>query len=158
MAFGFKRGRISLRERIERNNATDRFYAAAAGVEPRAQTELPPKRDRVKRPADGKPALPLEKHVLAECLAALLADPRVAIAERAQSGLFQDGDRYIRVGTPGKLDISLMLVGGRYGEIECKREGKFPDERQWKRIYLIRNNGGIAGCAHNAAEAIALLP
>lgn len=120
--------------------------------------ELPPKRDKVRRPVDGKPVGRLEKHVLADVLQALRQDPRVALVERTQSGLFQDNDRYIRVGTPGKLDITLMLVGGRYGEIECKRPGGKPDERQQRRIDAIRRNGGIAGCATSAEEALGLLP
>ncbi len=153
-----RRGRLSYREQIEKNNAADRFYAAMAGKEPRAQTVLAPKRARIRRPVDGKPAVPLEKEVLADVLQALRNDPRVAMIERSQSGLFQDGDRYIRVGTRGKLDITLMLVGGRYGEIECKREGLSPDERQQARIEAIKRNGGIAGYAWSAESALALLP
>jgi len=119
---------------------------------------LPPKRSRVRRPVDGKPVVPLEKEVLADVLQALRRDPRVALVERSQSGLFQDGDRYIRVGTPGKLDITLMLVGGRYAEIEVKRPGGKPEPHQQNRIDAIRRNGGIAGFATSAEEAIALLP
>lgn len=153
-----RHGRLSHREQIEQNNAADRFYAAMAGKEPQAQTVLPPKRDRVRRPVDGKPAVPLEKEVLADVLQALRNDPRVAIVERSQSGLFQDGNRYIRVGTPGKLDITIMLLGGRYGEIECKRPGLAPDERQKARIDSIKRQGGIAGYAWSVESALALLP
>lgn len=143
---------------IERHNASDRYWATFFGKPPAFQRALPPKREKITRPVDGKPALPLEKEVLADVLKALRDDPRVALAERAQSGVFQDGDRYIRVGTPGKLDITIMLVGGRYGEIEVKRPGGKPDERQALRISTIRANGGISGYATSAEEALALLP
>lgn len=119
---------------------------------------LPPKSDRIRRTADDKPALPLEKHVLAAALEALRRDPRVALVERTQSGLFQDANRYIRIGVRGKLDITGMLVGGKYFELEAKRPGAKPDERQALRIATIKANGGIAGYFTSAAEALALLP
>jgi hypothetical protein len=119
---------------------------------------LPPKAHRIRRTADEKPALPLEKHVLAAALRALHKDPRVALVERTQSGVFQDGNRYIRVGTPGKLDVTGMLVGGQYFEMEAKRPGQKPDERQALRISTIKANGGISGYFTSADEALALLP
>lgn len=163
------RGRIPLKDKMRAGLQAQRLYAASlpdddprraanqARLDALAVT-LAPKRHKVRRPVDGKPVVPLEKHVLADVLQALRQHPRVALVERTQSGLFQDHDRYIRVGTPGKLDITLMMVGGRYGEIEVKRPGGKPDERQQRRIDAIRRNGGIAGCATSAAEAIALLP
>ena len=117
-----------------------------------------PKADRIKRTSDDKPALPLEKHVLAAALKALRADPRVAFADRQQSGLFQDGERYIRVGIPGKLDVVGMLEGGRYLELEAKRPGERPDERQALRIAFVLSHGGVSGYFTSAEEALALLP
>lgn len=170
MAYPFaRRGRLPLRERLKNN--VDSMRETAGPIDPndprsaaheemcrRFEAAIPPKRNLVKRPVDGKPAVPYEKEVLKDCLEALRKDPRVVILERSQSGVFLDGDRYIRVGTPGKLDITFMLVGGRYGEIECKRPGLKPDERQQQRIEAIRSGGGIAGCAHSGAEALELLP
>jgi hypothetical protein len=115
---------------------------------------LPPKADRIHRTVDDKPALPLEKHVLK----ALRADPRVAFVNRQQSGLFADGDRHIRVGTSGLLDVNGMLVGGQYFELEAKRPGQKPDERQALRISAIKASGGISGFFTSAEEALALLP
>jgi hypothetical protein len=150
--------------------AGQRLYAAGvADDDPRKQANderldrlaasIAPKRAaRIRRPVDGKPALPLEKHVLAEVLQALRRDLRVALIDRRQSGAFMEGDRWITVGTPGTLDISGMLVGGRYFEIECKRPGQKPDERQALRIARIVKGGGISGYATSAEEAIALLP
>jgi hypothetical protein len=118
---------------------------------------IPPKRDRIKR-SDGTPAHPLEKEVLADALEALRNDPRVWICDRNQSGVFQDGDRYIRVGRKGHLDIKGMLHGGRYFELEAKRPGEKPDENQLQRIEHVRKGGGISGYFTSAAEALALLP
>jgi hypothetical protein len=107
--------------------------------------------------SDGKPAHPLEREVLADIMQALRNDPRVAIVDRRQSGLFMDGDRYIKVGSKGVLDISGMLRGGRYFEIECKRPGQRPDERQLQRIETVRRGGGISGWATCKEQALALL-
>lgn len=154
----FLRGRISRREAIEKTNAADRFYAAMAGVEPKFQQALPPKRDLIRRPSDGRPVYPLEKEVLADVLQALRNDPRVHVVDRRQSGVFQDGERFIRVGQKGTLDTSGMLKGGRYFEIECKRQGEKPDPRQQERIDRIRAGGGISGYCWSAESALALLP
>lgn len=159
MAFGRpRRGRITLRERIERNNAADRFYASCYDQAPKFQTVLPPKREKIRRTVDDKPALPLEKEVLAAAMQALRLDPRVAIVDRRQSGVFQDGDRYIRVGSVGVLDVSGMLIGGQYFELEAKRPGQKPDERQALRIAKVREGGGISGYFTSVDEALALLP
>lgn len=146
------RGRPTRRERIEAINAAHKFYAAASGKEPRL---IPLPKQRAPRKPSGRP---LERDILAAVLDALRRDPRVALVERTQSGLFQDGNRYIRVGTRGKADITFMLVGGRYGECEVKRPGNEPDPRQAERIATINANGGLAFCAHSAEEAIASLP
>jgi hypothetical protein len=100
-----RRGRPTLRETLTLNKAACDFYAAAGDKPPRESVmlnALPPKRHRVKRPVDGKPAAPYERDVLVQIIKALRADPRVARVERNQSGVFQDGNRYIRVGVRGK--------------------------------------------------------
>lgn len=145
-----------------RNNAALRFYAGASDNQKAQELvaglkDPPPKRERIKR-SDGTPAHPLEKEVLADVLQALRLDPRVAIVDRRQSGVFQDGDRYIRVGTKGVLDVSGMLRGGKYFEIECKRPGQKPDPRQAERIELVQRGGGISGYCWSAESALALLP
>lgn len=152
------RGRESFRERLEKNNAADSFYAAMAGIAPKCQAAIPEKRARIRRPVDGKPAVPLERDVLRAVLAALRLDPRVARVERSQSGVFKEGERYVRVGERGKLDITGMLKGGRYFEIECKRPGAKPDPRQAERIQQIKAQGGISGYCWSVESALALLP
>ena len=156
----FRRGRPTRREQIESFNAATTFYARAADKDPAPYLipALPPKRHRIKRPVDGKPVVPLEREVLANALQALRNDPRVWTVDRRQSGVFQDGDRYIRVGTKGVLDISGMLRGGKYFEIEAKRPGERPTPEQEKRIEQIRRGGGISGYFTSAEAALALLP
>lgn len=158
----FKRkGRPTRRERIETVNKSLRAWGLMFGkpeVAEKLSTALPPKRDRVRRPVDGKPVIPFERDVLAAALQALRHDPRVALVDRRQSGVFQEGERFIRVGTRGVLDISGMLKGGRYFEIEAKRPGEKPDERQAMRIATVQASGGVSGYFTSADEALALLP
>lgn len=159
-----RRGRISPRERKALNNANLSFIAAASPRPDAADNlqkllvPIPPKRQYLRRPVDGSPAHPLEKDILADALQALRNDDRVWIVDRQQSGVFHDGDRVIRVGRKGHLDIKGMLKGGRYFELEAKRPGQKPDENQLQRIEHVRRGGGIAGYFTSAAEALALLP
>ena len=149
-------GRLTRREEISRINAADRYYAIGAGKEPLFQRPLPPIRNRTRgRSASGKP---LERDVLKAVVQVLRYDKRVARVERNQSGLFQEGDRTIRVGTPGKLDLTIYLKDGRYLECEVKRPGGKPNPKQASRIEAIRAAGGLAGYCWSAESALALLP
>lgn len=155
-------GRPTYRETLVRNNAALDFYADMAG-KPRIPSvlldKLPPKRHRVRRPVDGKPAAPYERDVLAQIISALRHDPRVARVERNQSGVFKEGHRYIRVGVRGKLDLTIYLKTGRFVEIEVKRDQKHkPEPHQVARIEEIKRDGGLAGWAWSAESALALLP
>lgn len=157
----FRRRRPSHREMLEASQRATDFYAAAADkprVESKLLAALPPKRHRVVRPVDKRPVVPYERDILAGAIKALRYDRRVYDVRRQNSGVFQDGDRFIRVGMPGLLDVVGMLVGGRYFEIEAKRPGEKPDPRQEKRIEFIRAGGGISGYFTSIEEAIALLP
>lgn len=156
-----QRGRRTYREQLEASARASEFYARMAGKPAMPNTllaQLPPKRDRVVRPVDKRPVVPYERDILAAAIKALRDDPRVYDVRRQNSGLFQDGDRFIRVGTPGVLDIVGMLVSGRYMELEAKRPGQKPDERQERRIAFIRAGGGIAGYFTSVEQALALLP
>lgn len=87
----------------------------------------------------------LEKHVLRAVLEALHVHPLVVFVDRRQAGMFQEGERMIRVGNRGTLDISGMLKGGRYLEVECKRPiGGVLSPEQSKRIGMINAAGGVA--------------
>lgn len=160
--FGKRRGRPTRREQVEGVNEALRHWGTMFGkpeVAEKLVTKLPPKRARVRRPVDGKPAAPYERDVLTKIIKALRSDPRVARVERNQSGVFQDGNRYIRVGVKGKLDLTVYLKTGRFAEIEVKRDEKTkPDPHQLERIATIKREGGIAGWAWSAESALAILP
>ena len=151
------RGRQSRRERLLSNKRAIDFLAAGADKRHEFTVPIPPARKpRARRSAS---TTPLERDVLASVLAVLRHDPRVAIVDRRQSGLFQEGERYIRIGNPGHLDISGLLRGGKYYEFEVKRAKNVkPDARQAERIELIRKNGGISGYCWSVESALALLP
>lgn len=153
------RGRPSLRDTLIQSRALMEFQAAAADKKYDFKTPIPPppKARQIRRPVDGKPVIPLEKEVLASALQALRLDPRVWIVDRRQSGVFQQDERYIRIGQKGHLDISGMLKGGKYFEIEAKRPGEKPDERQLQRIEHVRKGGGISGYFWSVETALALL-
>jgi hypothetical protein len=146
-----RRGRLSPREHKLAVNAAMRFYGMNE-----LQTEVKPLRERSSPGADGRP---FERNVLKAVFKALRADPRVSRVDRNQSGVFQDGERYVRVGSKGKLDLTVYLKDGRYIEIEVKRDMKaLPSDAQWQRIKAIRGAGGLAGWCWNVPSAIALLP
>lgn len=145
---------MTAREQKEGVNKALRYYATIYDKPVQFQHEIKPKRE-YRRGASGRP---LERDVLAAILQALRLDKRVALVERQQSGVFKEGNRYIRVGTPGALDIKGMLHGGRMFEIEVKRPGEKPDERQLARIAALQANGAVAGWATSVEEALAILP
>lgn len=148
-------GRPTYREILIRNKAALDFMAAAAGKPCLDITIPPPPKKRAPRTASGKP---LERDVLKAIVQALRLDPRVSRVERNQVGVFQEGNRYIRVGSKGKLDLTVYLKSGRYAEIEVKRPGEKPKPHQQDRIDSIRAAGGIAGYATSIEEAQAILP
>lgn len=160
------RGRLSPREERAQINASHSYIASlctdpkkAAEYRDKFVKELPPKRHKVKRPVDGKPAAPYERDVLVQIIKSLRRDPRVSRVERNQSGVFREGSRFIRVGTPGKLDLTVYLRSGAYAEIEVKRDAKTkPDAHQLERIAAIKRDGGIAGWAWSAESALAIIP
>ena len=99
----------------------------------------------------------LERDVLRQIVKALRSHPSVSSVERNQSGLFRDGERYIRVGTVGKLDLTIYLTDGRYAEIEVKRPGGRATSAQAERIQRILSRGGLAGVASSVEQALQIL-
>ncbi len=156
---GRRKGRLTRRERIESvNRAFDHWGAMFGKPEVAAQlkTQLAPARARAA--PQGTSDRPLEREVLKQVTRALRSDPRVVRVERNQVGLFQDGNRYIKVGTKGKLDLTVYLCNGRYAEIEVKRPGGKPKPHQAARIAEITAEGGIAGWCWDVPSALAILP
>lgn len=159
-------GRQSLRDTLRKNNAALDFYGVplqdAAGRSLRA--EIKPKRERPAvlsgvdiDAAHEKPSTPTERIVLKSVLRSLRKHPRVSAVWRMSSGVFQAGDRFVRVGETGMPDVMGMLAGGRLFAIECKRPGASPTSIQQIQLDRIRINGGVSGCAHSADEAIAII-
>jgi len=144
-----RRGRISFQDKIRANQRSLAFLAASAGVpeHPDLKIETKPRRKRSsgRRSATGGQRIPLERSVLKAVYSALHHHPKVAFVDRRQSGVFMEGERTIRVGKPGVLDLSGMLKGGRYFEIEVKRPGQKPTNLQWQRIETINRWGGASG-------------
>jgi hypothetical protein len=151
--------RRSLRESLLESRRGLEHYAILSGrpTPPEFRQIAVPPEPKKRKPA-GANGKPLERDVLKRIIVALRADPRVALVQRNQSGVFQEGNRYIRVGSRGLLDLTVYLHGGRFAEIEVKRPGGKPEPHQAERIATIRANGGIAGYATSPAEALALLP
>lgn len=157
------RGRLSRRDQILRRNAGFQLLAALSdkpGAKEMADKLCAPipRQREIRRPVDGKPAIPLEKDVLAAVLQVLRLDPRVGFVWRQTSGTFQDGDRYIQAGPKGMPDVLGVLKGGRMFAIEVKRPGGKPDPRQQGRIDHFNAIGAVSGYCWSAESALALLP
>jgi len=173
------RFRPSRREIISANNAANAFYAGAS-ENPKAQENLakllvpePPKRHRVKRPVDGKPAVPLESDVVRAIGELLAVHPKVLFAVRQNSGAasYEAASGkwapvwfyHVLTSQPVTItDFWGLLRDGRPFAIEAKREGwKEPstdrERRQWAFLMLVRNCGGVSGFARNVDEALAII-
>lgn len=149
----FQRGRRSLRDTLLASQKASDLYADMAD-KPRMDYAIPSPPKKRTRSASGKP---LEKHILKAVLQALRAHPKVSFAWRMQSGVFQDGDRFVRVGTKGLPDIVGMLRGGRLFAIECKSASGSVTSEQSAWLVAVRDNGGIAGVARSVEDALALI-
>src|SRR5437016_3101665 len=92
------RGRLSRREQLLQNNAADKFYAAAAGLEPQFQNAVPAK--RIRRPVDGKPDQPSEHQVQASIISWwALAHRKYGVPEFALLAVPSGGARDIVTGS-----------------------------------------------------------
>jgi len=161
------RGRLTYRQRIERNNATDRFYASCADKEPQFQVALAPKRERIRRPVDNRPVAPLEKDIQRAILQAIELRRDVVFVGRFNRGQAVAGNadgstRYTPFNSvPGFPDIHGLLVGGKAFYLEVKRPPphyRKPDTSQQQFLDDARNAGAYAGVVTSVEEAMALLP
>lgn len=163
------RGRRSRRNTILANNAVDRFYAAAAGIEPQFQLPVPPKR-RIRRPVDGKPAVPLESAVNDSIYNAYKKRTDVTLW-RNNRGIAVYGSQQVTYGVGPKgasdwigyrkvviTDEHLGLTIAQFVALEAKRPGELPDDNQQKFIDRVNADGGRAGWATSVEETLALLP
>lgn len=169
-----RRGRQSLKDSMRASIAAQRMYAAGMDAGPRRDEALarldaqsaaiPPKRDRIRRPVDGKPVQPLERDIQKACLQLLRAHPKVAFAYRINSGQFteqnRDGStRYISAHTmPGMSDVCAVLKGsGRACFFEIKRPGEQATPRQRAFLDMAAEAGAIAAVVTDAAELTEIL-
>ena len=156
--------RKSLRDARLESLAGQSFYASLmpdddkrAVQEQRLAAEraaIKPKRVQKARRPSGKV---LERDVLKGIVKALSLHRLVARVERNQSGLFREGERFIRVGSKGKADLTVYLKDGRYAEIEVKSPTGRITEAQFKRVYAIRAAGGLAGIARSVEDAFGII-
>lgn len=149
-----------LRDALAAANAADRFYAAMAGVAPRAQTAISPKRVYTKPNAEDT-----EAPVLAAVSELLHFHPRVLFAIRQNSGAAFDGTKpiwfYRIVKRP--RDFTLTDFWGVTTDnlpwaIECKRPSwREPrTERELKQqafIRIVQESGGIGAFVRSVEEA-----
>lgn len=144
-----------------------------AGKPPMANASiaaLPPKRDRVKRPVDGRPAAPLEKEVLAAVGELLNQHPAVLLAVRQNSGslVYENGAHalvpvwfYKLVKKPGDITITDywgFLRSGKPFAFECKRQDWKRDESSKREraqaafLEMIECIGGISRFVTDARQ------
>lgn len=148
-------GRQSFADRIRANRNAEALWAGGADRVRSGPIAVAPKRAAAQ--ASG---MVLERVILKETIAALRKHPKVTEVRRNQVGTFRDGERYIRVGQKGLLDLSVnFLKDGieRYGEVECKSASGALTAEQSKRIEVLRKRGGFAGMVRTAEEAVRLI-
>jgi hypothetical protein len=168
-----RRGRLSPREQKEATNRSHDFIAAAMppdkAAEYRAQfiKVLPPKRERIRRPVDGKP---LESSVN-DGIYHQYKDRGDVKLWRNNRGVAQYGSQTVvyGVGPRGASDwigyrcikITPEMVGqvvAQFAALEAKRLGEQPDERQQRFIDTVNADGGCAGWADSAEKAREVIP
>jgi hypothetical protein len=168
-----RRGRQSLKDSMRASIAAQRMYAAGMDEGPRKDeamarldnqaAAIPPKRNRVVRPVDHKPAFPLERNIQKACLQLLHQHPKVAFAYRINSGTFteqnRDGSqRYISAHTMrGMSDVCAVLRGGRACFFEIKRPGQRANPLQQAFIDRANAAGAIAAVVTDPQEIVDLL-
>lgn len=106
---------------------------------------------------------PAEAQVLRGVLQLLAMHPRVAWAQRMQSGAGKlvrknGASQFLRFGFPGCPDVLGQLRDGRVLAVECKRPSGVVTPEQVSFLECVRANGGVALIARSAtdvAEALA---
>jgi hypothetical protein len=142
---------------------TDPRYEAAKARIQKLADAIPPKRDRVVRPVDGRPTQPLERDIQRGCMQLLRAHPKIAMVWRTNSGTFteQNADgsqRYITANTmPGMSDICGVLKGGRAIFLEVKRPGQKPTRLQEQFLGRARLAGAIAEVVTDPRQIVEML-
>jgi hypothetical protein len=159
-------------------DTTDPKYPAAAARIQRLTESLPPKRERVVRPVDGRRADDLEADVIKGVGELLSVHPRVLFAVRQNTGAMPYTNNagrvipvwfYKKIKAPGQLTI-VDYWGFLAGfpcvpfAFECKRPswtaGKTLDERELRQqvfLHMIKSLGGVSGFVTNSQQVADLL-
>ena len=161
-----RRGRVqrkSMRDTYAETNAWDRFYAVSAGLTPRAQKVIAPKREIVNRSAPDD----LEAAVSDEVEEVLIAHPAVIFAVRQNSGATADYVSFWKwVKWRGDDPATLPDYWGlaRFGlfALEAKRRnwhytGTDRERKQKSFIDMVNAHGGRAGFVTSGAAALEIL-
>lgn len=149
------RGRISLRDKLLKNQAAMDMYAIMAD-KPKIVGTIPiPNAPKKRTPPTETRKEPLEKDVQKAILQLLKKHPKVQWVARFNSGTFQDGDRFIRSNSQsGMSDILGMLKGGRLMAIEVKSATGKIHTHQQEFLDLINAGGGLAFVARSVDDVI----
>lgn len=155
-----KRGRITLREQIARNQQSLDAYAAFSG-KPRVVLNAPPEpKARAPRQASGNPS---EAEILKAVLQLVKRHPKVALAWRQNSMTAREQNRdgsfrYVRANTQrGMSDIMGTLKDGRTLAIECKSATGRVQPHQQAFLDQVRAAGGVVGVCRSVEDAVKLL-
>ena len=109
-----------------------------------------------------KALAPTEHQVQAAILRYLEVSPRVAWAERMNTGAIKipaanGRDRFVRFGFPGCSDVIGMLKDGRLLAIEVKsKTGRVTDEQQ-KFLNLVAENKGVSLIARSVDDVMSVI-
>lgn len=111
---------------------------------------------RLKRPE------PKEADVLSAVLTALAYHPRVAWAQRMQSGAGKlvrksGASQWLRFGFVGCPDVLGQLRDGRVLAVECKRPSGATTPAQEAFLEMVRANGGLAVVARSVDDLMGAL-
>lgn len=163
------RGRLSLRETIQRNQQALDVWAELSG-KPRVELRLPP--EPKKRAAPVPSGEPSEAEVQSAVVQLLRTHPRVAWFGRFNSGSavaeHTNGDKrytafyrlYLRgmaARSRGLSDVMGQLTDGRLFilEIKSRRGRATPEQNEF--IDVVLKAGGIAGIVRSVDDVVALL-
>lgn len=104
---------------------------------------------------------PLEKDIQRDILQMLRVHPKVAWAERMNTGahpLEHNGKkRFVRYGFVGLSDIIGQLKSGEFLALEVKRPGNTPTAAQHAFLDSVSAAGGVSGWADNLDDAIRIV-
>lgn len=146
-----RRGARSLRDTMLANKrALD--YMADNAQKPRMNIAIPPP-PRQRKPS-GKP---LERDVVRAVMDMLRRHPKVGFVHRLQSGLLDQGERMIRVGSVGMPDLCGVLKGGRAFYIEIKTADGVVTDAQNHMIDILQHAGAACGIARSVEQALAII-